>query len=133
MAPGGEAQIDYSKCINCGACVYHCPFGATVDVSSIVDVIEEIKKAEQNKDSGKVIAIVAPSIASQFTYASLGQVISGIKALGFDEVLEVAVGAEMVFFQCFHKIENSTGGDTGLFGCDGVKHISHLSVKNQGF
>ena len=99
MAPGGEAAIDYEKCINCGACVYHCPFGATVDVSSIVSVIREIMAAEEKGEDEKVIAIVAPSIASQFLYASLGQVITGIKELGFDEVLEVAVGAEMVAYK----------------------------------
>lgn len=98
-APGGEAAIDYEKCINCGACVYHCPFGATVDVSSIVSVIREIMAAEEKGEDEKVIAIVAPSIASQFLYASLGQVITGIKELGFDEVLEVAVGAEMVAYK----------------------------------
>ena len=95
MAPGGEASIDEEKCISCGACVYHCPFGATVDVSSIVDVIKLIKESE--KDPSKpVIAIVAPSIASQFLYANLGQVITGIRNLGFKRVLEVALGADMV-------------------------------------
>ena len=89
MAPGGEASIDYDQCINCGACVYHCPFGATVDVSSIVNVIKEIQAAEEKPADEKVIAIAAPSIASQFLYASLGQVITGIKELGFSEVLEV--------------------------------------------
>ena len=99
MGPGGEATIDEEKCISCGACVYQCPFGATVDVSSILSIIKEIKKAEDNCEKGKMIAIVAPSIASQFLYASLGQVITGIKKLGFDEVLEVAVGAEMVAYK----------------------------------
>ncbi len=99
MGIGGEATIDEEKCINCGACVYHCPFGATVDVSSIVSVIEEINYAEENCQKDKMIAIVAPSIASQFLYASLGQVITGIKMLGFSEVLEVAVGAEMVAYK----------------------------------
>lgn len=99
MAPGGEASIDYDQCINCGACVYHCPFGATVDVSSIVNVIKEIQAAEEKPADEKVIAIAAPSIASQFLYASLGQVITGIKELGFSEVLEVAVGAEMVAYK----------------------------------
>lgn len=99
MGPGGEASIDYEKCINCGSCVYHCPFGATVDVSSIVSVIKEIKAAEDECHPERMIAIVAPSIASQFLYVSLGQVISGIKELGFSQVLEVAVGAEMVAYK----------------------------------
>ena len=99
MSPTGEAIIDEEKCIQCGACVYHCPFGATVDVSSIVSVINEINSAKENFERGKMIAIVAPSIASQFLYASLGQVITGIRKLGFDEVLEVALGADMVSYK----------------------------------
>ena len=95
MGPEGEAQIDYEKCISCGACVYHCPFGATVDVSSIVDVINALKESRLDKNN-PVIAIVAPSIGSQFLYANLGQVITGIKKLGFTRVLEVALGADMV-------------------------------------
>lgn len=95
MGPGGEANIDEEKCVNCGACVYHCPFGATVDVSSIVDVIKLIKASERN-GKNPVVALVAPSIGSQFQYANLGQVITGIKKLGFYSVLEVALGADMV-------------------------------------
>ncbi|MFQ9894050.1 MAG: 4Fe-4S dicluster domain-containing protein [Emergencia sp.] len=94
MGDGGEATIDYDKCINCGACVYHCPFGATVDTSNIVDVIRALKDSEE--DGKAVVAIVAPSIGSQFLYANLGQVITGIRKLGFDRVLEVALGADMV-------------------------------------
>ena len=43
-------------------------------------------------------AIVAPSISSQFTYAKLGQVITAIKRLGFFNVVEVALGADMVAY-----------------------------------
>ena len=96
MGPGGEAEIDPEKCIDCGACVYHCPFGATVDVSNIVDVINSIKESKRKDSNNPTIAIVAPSIGSQFLYARLGQVITGIKKLGFSEVLEVALGADMV-------------------------------------
>ena len=39
---------------------------------------------------------MAPSISSQFKYARLGQVISGLKALGFHTVVEAALGADMV-------------------------------------
>ena len=89
------ASIDNSKCIQCGACVYQCPFGAITDESYILNVIDLIKKSEENKKY-KVYAIVAPSISSQFTYTKLGQVITGLKELGFYTVIEAALGADMV-------------------------------------
>ena len=92
------ASIDGSKCISCGACVYQCPFGAITDKSFILDVIDLIKKSEGNKHY-KVYAVAAPSISSQFSYAKLGQVISGIKALGFYSVVEAALGADMVAYK----------------------------------
>ena len=82
-------------CISCGACVYQCPFGAITDKSYILDVIDIIKKSENNRKY-KVYAVVAPSISSQFTYAKLGQVITGLKKLGFHTVVEAALGADMV-------------------------------------
>lgn len=89
------ASIDDDKCIQCGACVYQCPFGAITDKSYILDVIELIKNSDNNRKY-KVYAMVAPSISSQFTYAKLGQVITGLKELGFYTVLEAALGADMV-------------------------------------
>ncbi|MGI6509222.1 MAG: 4Fe-4S dicluster domain-containing protein [Erysipelotrichaceae bacterium] len=87
------AEIDESKCIQCGACVYQCPFGAIDDKSYILEVIDFIK----NKDEkNKVVAMVAPAIASQFSYAKLSQVVTGLKKLGFDLVVETALGADMV-------------------------------------
>ena len=89
------ASINDDKCIQCGACVYQCPFGAITDKSFILNVIDMIKKSEGNSNY-KVYAMVAPSISSQFTYAKLGQVISGLKKLGFFTVVEAALGADMV-------------------------------------
>lgn len=89
------ASIDRDKCISCGACVYQCPFGAITDKSYILNVIDIIKKSENNQKN-KVYAMVAPSISSQFTYAKLGQVITGLKKLGFFTVIEAALGADMV-------------------------------------
>lgn len=92
-----SACIDNSKCIQCGACVYQCPFGAIVDKSFIVDAVEILKQSAKNTEGGhRVYAIVAPSISSQFTYAKLGQVITGMKQLGFHDVIEAALGADMV-------------------------------------
>ena len=89
------ACIDNNKCIQCGACVYQCPFGAIADKSYILNVIDMIKKSQDNQKY-KVYALVAPSVSSQFTYAKLGQVITGLKELGFFTVIEAALGADMV-------------------------------------
>ena len=95
MNENKAAAIDNDKCISCGACVYQCPFGAITDKSYILNVIDILKKSDHNKNY-KVFAVVAPSISSQFTYAKLGQVITGLKELGFHTVVEAALGADMV-------------------------------------
>lgn len=95
ITENNAASIDYDKCIQCGACVYQCPFGAITDRSYILNVIDMIKKSRNNQEY-KVYALVAPSISSQFTYAKIGQVIRGLKELGFHTVIEAALGADMV-------------------------------------
>ena len=95
MNENKSALIDNSKCISCGACVYQCPFGAITDKSFILDVIDILKNSEKNKKY-KTYAVVAPSISSQFTYAKLGQVITGLKEMGFHSVVEAALGADIV-------------------------------------
>ena len=86
-----SAKIDNDKCIQCGACVYLCPFGAITDKSYIVNAIDMLKDSDS-----RVYAVIAPSIASQFSYAKTGQVVSGLRELGFHDVIEAALGADMV-------------------------------------
>lgn len=89
----GAACIDHDKCIQCGACVYQCPFGAISDKSYILDVVDYIKKSREGGPA--VYAVIAPSVSSQFTYATVGQVVAGIHRLGFAGVTEAALGADM--------------------------------------
>ncbi len=91
----GAASIDASKCNECGACEYQCPFGAIADKSYVVDVVRLLKEAKE-QGGAPVYAVVAPSIASQFKYAQPGQVFSGIRALGFYDIKEAALGADLV-------------------------------------
>ena len=69
-----------------------------MDKSYMVNVIDILKKSERNTRGGnyKVYAVVAPSISSQFSYANLGQVVTGLRKLGFHGVIEAALGADMV-------------------------------------
>lgn len=92
----GISEIDESKCVRCGACSYSCPFGAIMDKSYILKCIDLMKGNEEGKWNAYMV--VAPSISSQFHYAKLGQVITGIKKLGFHAVLEAALGADMVAY-----------------------------------
>ena len=85
------ATIDPKKCVNCGACVIGCPFGAISDVSMMVSVIDAL-----NHHQKQVVAMIAPSIEGQFGADTLSQIKRAILELGFDEVAEVALGADMV-------------------------------------
>lgn len=84
----GKETIDYHKCIFCGNCMRECPFGAMMDKSQLVDVIKHIMNGK------KVVALYAPSIASQFS-VSHTQFENALKQLGFYHVWEVAVGADI--------------------------------------
>ena len=90
-----KAKIDTEKCVRCGACVRQCPFGAIVDKSFLLDAVRLLQKSENGKNFN-LYAVVAPAIASQFSYAKLGQVVSGLKKIGFCSVVEAALGADIV-------------------------------------
>ncbi len=86
----GRAKIDYDKCVSCGMCIVNCPFGAISDKGQIFQLIQSIKKGD------RVIAIVAPSFVGQFGKNLPPEKLKGaMKKLGFDDVVEVAIGADL--------------------------------------
>ncbi|MBQ3835082.1 MAG: 4Fe-4S binding protein [Elusimicrobia bacterium] len=89
----GFASIDYSKCIYCGKCIAACPFGAVHEMSQIIDIL----KAMKDKKEKKIIALIAPAIAGQFN-ANIYQIKTALMEIGFDDVLEVAEGADITAF-----------------------------------
>lgn len=86
----GRAEINPDKCVACGACIIACPFGAIADKSQIYQLIMSMKK---NQD---VYGIIAPSFAGQFgPLTSPEQIKEAIKLLGFKDVIEVGLGADL--------------------------------------
>ena len=85
-----RASIDQNKCVSCGQCLVSCPFGAIADKGQIYQVIQSILKGD------RVIAIVAPAFIGQFSgKVSPAKFVTAMKRLGFDRVMEVAIGADL--------------------------------------
>lgn len=95
-------EIDNDKCTMCGACVYQCPWGALVDKSYLLDVIDLLNGSEGNAKY-PTYAIIAPAIVSQFKYAKIEQIVAGIRKLGFHQVVEAALGADITLYREAHE------------------------------
>ena len=85
----GHAKIDYEKCVSCGQCLVNCPFGAIVDKGQIFQLIQSIKRGDE------VIAIVAPAFINQFPGMTPSKLKEAMRQLGFADVDEVAIGADL--------------------------------------
>lgn len=86
----GRAEIDHEKCVSCGMCLVNCPFGAIVDKGQIFQTIHAMKSGKE------VIAAIAPAFVGQFGASVTPEKVKGaLKALGFADVVEVAIGADL--------------------------------------
>lgn len=89
----GVATIDQERCVRCGLCVPACPVGAITDKAEISQTIAMLKDGR-----GPVYAILAPAFAGQF--GAPPQRVKGVlKALGFTDVYEVALAADIITLQ----------------------------------
>ena len=85
---GGSAHIIDERCIDCGECIRVCDYHAKMAVTDPLSVIEGWKYK---------IALPAPSLYGQFkNLQNISQLLYALKSLGFDDVFEVARGADVV-------------------------------------
>lgn len=86
----GRAIIDNEICVSCGQCMVSCPFGAIADKSQIFQLIRAMQSGK------KVIAQVAPAFVGQFGKGVSPDVVKqALKDIGFYDVYETAIGADM--------------------------------------
>ena len=86
----GRAVINNQKCVSCGMCMVNCPFGAISDKSQIFQLAHALKEGTE------IIAEVAPAFVGQFGPSVTPKKFkAALLALGFSEVYEVALGADI--------------------------------------
>jgi iron only hydrogenase large subunit-like protein len=99
----GQAEVIAERCIACGNCVKVC----SQDAKVFIDSREQVKiflKGDQ-----PVIGMIAPSFPAEFTEIKDYRTLAGmIRKLGFDKVLEVSFGADMVAKE-YNRLLGSNG------------------------
>ncbi len=88
---GGQAEVITERCVACGNCTKVCSQGAKVFVNT-VDLVRKVLEKP-----GRKAALLAPSFPAEFHDVTDHQKVVGmIRALGFDYVVEVSFGADLV-------------------------------------
>ncbi len=96
----GKAKIMDERCIDCGECIRICPSHAK---TAMTDNLMDISKYKYK------IALPAPALYGQFkNLQSIEKVLSGLLYLGFDDVFEVARGADIVTQAVLKRLETTS-------------------------
>lgn len=88
----GRKYIDHSLCIECGFCVDSCIAGSLLIRSEFARVAAMLYQEREHP----VYAILAPSFVGQFGDIPYSAVKAALKGLGFSDVLEVALAADII-------------------------------------
>ncbi len=97
------AEVIHDRCIGCGKCIKVCSQQAKVIANSIGETQQQLKSQEQ------VVAILGCSFPAFFNDISPGQLVTGLKRLGFCEVHEGASGVELLVDD-YHRLAAEHGG-----------------------
>jgi iron only hydrogenase large subunit-like protein len=115
----GKATIMEERCIDCGECIKCCPNHAKYAYTA---TIEKLKEYKYN------IALPAPSFFGQFKEnEKIEDILQAFLHIGFDEVFEVSVAAELVAF-ILHKQLSKPGQKKPVFSsaCPAVLRLMQI-------
>ena len=103
----GRAKIDNDKCVACGMCMVACPFGAVSDKSQIFQLARALR------EGGEIIAAIAPAFVGQFgPNITPRNIKAALQMLGFKEVYEVALGADIgAISEAHHYVDKVVTGE----------------------
>lgn len=107
---GNQAHIVENECILCGQCFVVCPQNA----KEIADSTERVKVMLQ--DASPVIASIAPSFAANYDGVGIAGMRDALKALGFYDAEETAIGAAIVKTE-YERILDEGSSDILISSC----------------
>lgn len=102
---GGQAEVITERCVACGNCTKVCSQDAKV-FTNTVDVVRKVLDKPVKK-----AALIAPSFPAEFPdVTDHTKVVGMIRALGFDYVVEVSFGADLVAHR-YRNLINEAGAE----------------------
>ena len=107
---GNQAYIIGNECILCGQCFVVCP----QDAKQIVDETEKVKVLLQS--GAPVYVSLAPSFVANYEGVGIGAMRDALKALGFADVEETALGATIVKRE-YDRMINEEDRDIVISSC----------------
>lgn len=97
----GQARVVENRCIVCGRCVTECPQKAKQVENQVTQIKAKIASGH------KVLMSLAPSFIGSFPEYKGNELFQAIKGLGFYDVEETAIGAEIVSSHYSRMLEES--------------------------
>lgn len=109
----GQAEVMNKRCIGCGNCTRVCSQGAKTYLRTIDSAFNILENATEKK-----VALIAPSFPAEFHDLNDYKIFVGmVRALGFDAVLEVSFGADLVA-RAYDKFLYSNEDEHGYISSD---------------
>ena len=96
---GETVKVINDMCLGCGACITACTHGARSYRDDLIEFMDALKRKE------KIIAIVAPAIASNFPDQYL-KINTLLKKMGVEAIFDVSFGAELTIKSYVDHIVN---------------------------
>jgi iron only hydrogenase large subunit-like protein len=97
----GKAKITQERCIDCGECIRICQNHAKIALTDEIDLLSAYKYC---------IALPAPSFFGQFkNNENVEDILNAFLDIGFDDVFEVALAAEVVASVAREYLKNYRG------------------------